>query len=145
MFADVLVGWKSRKQSSIATSTSEAEFAALSELCSEIIWYKQLVKDLRIEVNQAIMVFEDNTMCIQMATTDKMRSRSKHIDIKYHNVREAIKEKLIELQYCESEKNLADILRKPLNIQKHIEITEKLGICSAQTLNLEGCQGKLQA
>ena len=44
MFADTLVGWKSRKQSSIATSTAKAEFAALSELCSEIVWYKQLIR-----------------------------------------------------------------------------------------------------
>ncbi|XP_078234403.1 uncharacterized protein LOC144583733 [Pogona vitticeps] len=70
MFADTLVGWKSRKQSSIATSTVEAEFAALSELCSESVWYKQLLTDLRVD--QAITVYEDNTTCIQMATTEKM-------------------------------------------------------------------------
>ena len=128
-----LIGWKSRKQSSIATSTAEAEFAALSELCSEIIWYKLLIKDVKDEVNQAIKVFEDNTTCIHMASMEKMQSRSKHRDIKYHNVREAIKEKLIELQYCETERNIADMLTKHLSIQKHKEITEALGICSAQT------------
>ena len=60
-----------------------------------------------------------------MTTTEKMRSRSKHIDIKYHKVKEAIK-KLIELQYCETERNIADILTKPLSVQKHKEITEEL-------------------
>ena len=80
---------KSGKQSSIATSTAKAEFVALSELCSEIGWY-----NLRVIVVQATTVYEVNTTCIQIATTEKMRSRSKHIDIEYHNVREAIKEKL---------------------------------------------------
>ena len=82
LFANVLVGWKSRKPNSIATSTAEAEFAALSELCLEIIWYKQMIKDLRVEVNHSIKVFEDNTTCIHMAVTEKMQNRSKHVDIR---------------------------------------------------------------
>ena len=101
-------------------------------MCSELVWYKQVLTDLKIKVDQAITVFEDNTTCIQMATTEKMRSRSKHIDIKYHNVREAVKEKLIQLQYCETEKNVADILTKPLNVQRHRELTKELRVHSAQ-------------
>ena len=57
-----------------------------------------------------------------------MRNRSKHVDIKYHNVREAIKEKLIELQYCKTEKNIADVMTKPLNAQRHDERTKELGM-----------------
>ena len=52
-----------------------------------------------------------------MHSYEKMRNRSKHIDIKYHNVRKAIKEKLIELQNCKTERNIADILTNPLSVQ----------------------------
>ena len=68
----------------MATSTAAAEFVALSELCSEIIWYKQLVKDLKVETRGAIKVLEDNTTCIQMALTERVKNRSKHVDIMYH-------------------------------------------------------------
>ena len=52
-----------------------------------------MIKDLRIEAYNAIKVFKDNTTCIHMAVMEKMRNISKHVDIKYHNVKEAIKEK----------------------------------------------------
>ncbi|KAJ7319981.1 hypothetical protein JRQ81_019492, partial [Phrynocephalus forsythii] len=129
---DTLIGWKSRKQTFVATSTAEAEFATISEICSEVVWYKQILIDLKIKVEQAVTVFEDSTTCIQMATTDRMKCRSKHIDIKYHNGREAVKDKLIQLVYCETEKNLADNFIKPLSAQRHKELTENLGICSVQ-------------
>ena len=67
-----------------------------------------------------------------MAVTEKMRNRSKHVDIKYHNVREAIKEKLIELQYCKTEQNVADIMMKPLKSLRCDEITKELGMISVQ-------------
>ena len=70
------------------------------------------------EADQAITVFEDNTTCIQIATTGEKL--------------DAEKEKLIQLQYCETEENVADILTKPLSVQRHGELTEELGICSAQ-------------
>ena len=69
-FAETLVRWKSRKQAFVATSTAEAKFAALSEVCSELVWYKQVLIDLKIKVDQAITVSEDNTTYIQMATTE---------------------------------------------------------------------------
>lgn len=132
MFADILVGWKSRKQCFVATSTAEAEFTAISEICSEVGWYKQMLIDLKIKVEQGIAVFEVNTTCIQMATAERMKCRSKHIDIKDHNFRKAVKERLIQLVYCETEEDMADILPKPLSEQRHIELTENLGMYSVQ-------------
>ena len=85
-------------------------------------------KRLKIETNGAIKVMEDNTTCIHMAETGRVKNRSKHVDIKYHNVREAIKEKLIELEYCQTENNIADILTKPLSTQKHEKCVKELGM-----------------
>ena len=100
--------------------------------CSELTWYRQLTKDLKNETNDAIKVMEDNTTCIHMAETERVKNRSKHVDIKYHIVREAVREKLIELEYCKTEENIADILTKPLCAQKHEKCVNVLGLCCVQ-------------
>ena len=65
-------------------------------------------------------------------TTERMRCRTKNIDIKFCNVREAVKQKLIVLKYCGSENNLASIFTNPLSIQKHRAFMEQLGLHSEQ-------------
>lgn len=82
--AGSLIGWKSVRQRHVALSSAESEFAALSLMCSEMVWYKQLMQqDLGIPMLNPITVKEDNQAAIQMASSPGVQGGSKHTDIRF--------------------------------------------------------------
>lgn len=119
-----LVDWKTKKQTCIAMSSCEAEYASLSLLVTELVWYRQILKDLHIDHQGPIAVHEDNEACIQLAESERVHSRSKHVDLRYQNVKSAVREEQIRLVYC----SMADILTKPLSKIKHERSIELLGL-----------------
>ena len=128
IFGNTLVDWSVKKQAYLALSTCESEFASISQLCTSLVWIKQLMKDLGIDQNDPITVYEDNMACIKLANSEKVKTRSKHVDIRYHNVRQAVQEGIITLNYCPTEENLADILTKPLSEPKFIKGVQMMGM-----------------
>ena len=82
------------------------------------------------EVTLPITVFEDNMSCIHLATGEKVKSRSKHIDVKYHYVRDQVKENAVKIDHMPSERMLADLLTKPLSAARTAELKRGLLICS---------------
>ena len=82
------VTWKSQKQSCAALSTAEAEYMALSRTAQEAVWIRELNSDLGNQQSQPILIFEDNQSAISMAKNPQFHGRSKHINIKYHFIRE---------------------------------------------------------
>ena len=111
------VSWLSRKQSLVALSSTEAELISLSEACQEIIWFQYLLEDMDIKLNK-LKVFEDNQSVISIVKSDKIKSRTKHIGVKYHFVKETIENNNIDIHYCPTEKMVADILTKPTGFIK---------------------------
>ena len=125
---DSIVNWKTARQKFISLSSAESEYAALSELCTDLIFYKQLAKDIGIDLKEPISVNEDNQAVIQMVNSPKLKSRSKHTDIRYQNVKESVENGLIKLIYCETDKNIADCLTKVLGPTKHERVCIMLGM-----------------
>ena len=123
-----LVNWKTARQKFISLSSAESEYAALSELCIDLVYYKQLAQDLGIFLQDPITVNENNQAAIQMANSPNVKSKSKHTDIRYQNVKQNIENGLIELIYCETEKNIADCLTKALGPTKHERACNMLGL-----------------
>jgi hypothetical protein len=109
------VAWSSRKQDVVSISTTEAEFYALAETAKEVQWIIQLLKDFNIEQLEPVVIESDNQSCIKFVENEKFSNRTKHIDVRYHFVKDFINMKSIELQYCPTEHNVADMLTKPLN------------------------------
>ena len=97
-----------------ALSSAEAEYVAATLATQEAVWLRALLSDLGFPPQSATRLNEDNKSCIEMAKNPKFHARTKHIDIRYHFVRESIENKDIELVYCKSEDMLADIFTKPL-------------------------------
>ncbi len=122
------VSWLSKKQAIVALSTCEAEYVALSTATQETIWLRRLLDSLKTSPSGAITVMEDNQGAIAIAKNPVAHARTKHIDIRYHFIRETIQEGLIELHYCPTEKMLADILTKPLSKGRFHFIREAMGI-----------------
>lgn len=118
------VSWCCRKQKTVALSSTEAEYIAMAEACQEVIWLRRLCNEFGIQNNDATELRVDNQSCMKMVDNQKFSNRTKHIDIKYHFIQNIKEEGIVNLKYCESEKNVADVLTKPLNSIK-LEKNEK--------------------
>ena len=122
------VSWRSKKQTNVALSTAEAEYMALSSAAQEAIGMRQLLFDLKNKPTKPTVLFEDNQSCICIAKNPQFHGRTKHIRIKYHFVRDQVKENNIEIKYCNTEDIVADMLTKGLNVEKFINFRNMLGL-----------------
>ena len=123
------VPWKSKRQTVIALSSTEAEYIALCLAAQEAIWLKSLLlKSLGLKQSKAIKLYGDNQGAITLTRNPKTHYRTKHIDIKYHYIREAVEKEDIELVYCPTDRMVADILTKGLPRPKFDELRSLMGI-----------------
>eukprot|EP00253_Pinus_taeda_P008949 PITA_08949 len=109
-----LVSWFSKKQSSIALSTAEAEYVAAASCCTQLLCMMQTLQDFQITCTPPISILCDNTSAISISNNPVMHSKTKHIPIKYHFLREQVLEQKVKLEYVPSKEQVADILTKPL-------------------------------
>ena len=128
--AGATVSWKSKRQTVVALSSTEAEYIALCLAAQEAIWLRSLLESLGFKQSKATKLYEDNQGAIALTKNPKTHSRTKHIDIKYHYIREAVDKKDIELVYCPTDKMVADILTKGLPRPKFDELRSLMGITS---------------
>jgi hypothetical protein len=123
-FGNCAISWKSSKQKSVALSTTEAEYMALSLTARQLIWLKLAAKELRLSIQLALRC--DNNGSIELARHPKLNERSKHIDTHYHFTREHLEKKSFELFYVPSADNLADICTKALGKEIHNRLVDKI-------------------
>ena len=97
------ISWKSSKQTCVALSTAEAEYVALSAAAQEAVWLQQLSSDLLNRNIRETTIFEDNQSAICLAKSQQVHRRTKHIEIKYHFIRDLAEAGRIKLTYCAPE------------------------------------------
>lgn len=107
------VSWVSKKQTSVAKSSTEAEYLALSLAASEACWLRNICSDFCIDIPHVVM-YEDNMSTISLCNNEWKHGRLKHVDIHYHFIREKVRDKVIKLNYISSSEQIADICTKPL-------------------------------
>ena len=109
------MSWRSKKQTSVALSSAEAEYMALASAGQEAVWMRLLTAQLcGSQQMEAVTVFEDNQLAIQMTKNPQFHGRAKHIGIKFYFIRELVSDGTVKLQYCPTEEMIADILTKGL-------------------------------
>lgn len=123
-----LIGWSSRRQQTVASSTLHAEYIAVSEAAREAAWLRTLLGELGLEQPKATIVHCDNQGAMFLAKNPSTHTRTKHIDIRHHIIREMIESGEISLVYTKTEDQLADIFTKPLSGPRHSELVRKLGM-----------------
>lgn len=122
------LSWCCRKQQLVSLSTTEAEFVALSETTKELIWLKRLCKEFDIDIDETTNIFTDSQSCMKIITNDGFSDRSKHIDTKYHYTRDMVERSEVELVYCPTDENIADMLTKPLGSVKLAKLRRKANL-----------------
>ena len=126
-----LVSWFSKKQSSIALSTTEVEYAAAASCCTQILWMMQTLQDIQIKYSPPISIMCYNTSAIIISKNPIMHSKTKHIPIKYHFLCEQVLEQKVKLEYVPSKEQVADRFIEPLPREAFEYLRQKLGVFSA--------------
>ena len=104
----------SKKQMSMALSSTKAEYMAVTHVVQEGLWLRSLFSELSLLFQVPIRIFLDNTGAIALSTAAKFHQRTKHIDIRYHFIREHVDNGTFRLIWLPTHKNISDILMKPL-------------------------------
>ncbi|GJR55746.1 retrovirus-related pol polyprotein from transposon TNT 1-94 [Tanacetum coccineum] len=136
---DRLVSWSSKKQRSTAISTTEAEYIAMSGCCAQILWMRSQLKDYGFDFNK-IPLYCDNKSAIALCCNNVQHSRSKHIDIRHHFIREQVENRVVELYFVETNYQLADILTKALPRERFEFLLPRLGMKSLTPATLKRLQ-----
>ena len=122
-----LVSWFSKKQNCVALSTAEAEYVAAGNCVAQILWIRQQLRDFGLDYKE-VPIKCDNTSAINLTKNPIQHSRTKHIDIKHHFIRDHALKGDINLEFVCTKEQLADILTKPLDREKFIYIRTQLGM-----------------
>jgi hypothetical protein len=122
------VSWDSRKQRTVALSTTEAEYMALSEGVKEAIYLQRLLQELGADEMIGSVVFCDNKGSLRLAENPTFHARSKHIDIRHHFVRDVLRTKKVTLEHVPTDHQVADFLTKGLPKMKHSWCVESSGL-----------------
>jgi hypothetical protein len=124
-----LVAWMSKKQASISLSTAEAEYIAAGSCCTQLLWMKTLLGDYGF--SQDTMIINcDNTSAINISKNPVQHSRTKHIDIRHHFLRDLVESEVVSLSFIPTENQLADILTKPLDGSRFESLRKAIGVCA---------------
>lgn len=128
LFEKCTICWNTKRQASVAASSTEAEYMALFEAVREALWLRSLTAGINLHISKPIIIYEDNNGCICIASNPSSHKRSKHIDIKYHFSREQIEKNIIKLKFISTGNQLADVLTKPLPLAKFLEHRTGMGL-----------------
>ena len=110
------ISWQSKTQKSVALSTAEAEYMALSDAAKEAMHLRALLTVLGIDVEEKTVIYEDNQAAIKIAENPVLHDRTKHIDIRYHFVRELVEALKIDVVYINTKDMVADLMTKAVSV-----------------------------
>ncbi|KAJ9557526.1 hypothetical protein OSB04_012140 [Centaurea solstitialis] len=122
-----LVSWTSKKQNSVSTSTAEAEYVAAGICCVQVLWLRNQLQDYDIQLSK-IPIYCDNTSAIAIANNPVLHSKTKHIEVRYHFIRDHVMNGDIELHFVPTEYQFADLFTKPLDVTRFNMLISELGM-----------------
>jgi hypothetical protein len=123
-----LVSWQSQKQRLVALSSCESEYVAATAGACQAIWLAHLLGEIKVQETKAVVLNVDNKSAISLSKNPVFHERSKHIEIRYHFIRECVENRKIQVEFVRTEEQLADMLTKALGRGKLQEQRAKIGM-----------------
>jgi hypothetical protein len=123
-----LVTWRSKKQKVVARSSAEAEYRGMAQGVCELLWLRNLLRDLGFKPKQAMNLFCDNKAAIDISHNPVQHDRTKHVEVDRHFIKEKLEAKLIAFPFVPTEEQLADILTKAVSNKAFNDALGKLDI-----------------
>jgi hypothetical protein len=134
-FQNAPVSWCSKKQSVIALSSCEAEYVAGSLAACQANWLQSLLSEMKIIDNITVMLKIDNKSAINLAKNPVSHGKSKHIETRFHFLRDQVNKGKLSLEYCSTNDQQADILTKAVKRDQFLKLRREMGIVSFDSLN----------
>ncbi|KAH9685900.1 hypothetical protein KPL70_014158 [Citrus sinensis] len=129
MLSSCAVSWSSKKQPVVTLSTTKAEFIAAASCACQGVWMRSVLEKLGHAQNESTVIHCDNNSTIKLSKNPVLHGRSKHIDIRFHFLRDLTKDGTVKLVYCSTQNQIADIMTKPLKLEVFEALREGLGMC----------------
>jgi hypothetical protein len=126
-----LVSWSSKKQTSLALSTAEAEYVATGQCCAQLLWMRQTLWDFGYNLSKVPLLC-DNESAIRLEENPIEHSRTKHIDIWHHFLRDHRQRGDIDVCHISTENQLANIFTKPLDEKRFCRLRSELNVLDSQ-------------
>jgi hypothetical protein len=120
-----LVSWSSKKQNSVALSTTEAEYIAAGSCCAQILWMKATLNDFGIKFKQIPLLY-DNESAMKLTNNPVQHARTKHIDVRHYFIIDHQQKGDISIENVGTDDQLADIFTKPLNEKRFCKLSNEL-------------------
>ncbi|KAM1172663.1 hypothetical protein ACFX2G_023223 [Malus domestica] len=135
MLSSRVVSWYSKKQQVVTLSTTEAEFIAAASCACQAVWLRRILEELHCIQKKPTLIYCDNNSTIKLSKNPVLHGRSKHIDVRFHFLRDLTKAGVVDLVHCQSQDQIADILTKPLKLEAFEKLCGLLGVWSGSTIN----------
>ena len=128
MIGESAIAWSSKKQHIVTLSTTEAEYVAATSCSCQGIWLRRILHHPNEEQKKATIIKCDNSSSIKLTKNPVMHGRCKHIDVRFHFLRDLTRDGIMEVKHYHSQDQLADIMTKPLKLEALCKIRDELGI-----------------
>ena len=135
MLSGITVSWSSKKQPIVTLSTTEAEFVAATACACQVVWMRRILEKLSHAQDGCTTVMCDNSSTIKLSKNHVMHRRSKHIDVRFHFLRELTQDRVIELVHCGSQDQVPDLLTKVIKLESFVKLREQLEVCIMPEVN----------
>ncbi|RVW66685.1 Retrovirus-related Pol polyprotein from transposon TNT 1-94 [Vitis vinifera] len=135
LLSEGAVAWSSKKQPVVTLSTTEAEFVAAASCACQGVWMRRVLEKLGHSQGKCTTVLCDNSSTIKLSKNPVMHGRSKHIDVRFHFLRDLTREGVVELKHCGTQEQVADIMTKPLKLDVFLKLRELLGVSVVPRVN----------
>ena len=135
MLGTRVVSWSSRKQPVVTLSTMRAEFIQVASCACQGVWLRRILEKLGHVQGVCTTIYCDNSSAIKLSRNPVLHGRSKHIDVRFHFLRELTRDGIVELVHCSTQEQGSDIMTKPLKLEVFLKLRDKLGMCVMSGVN----------
>ncbi|TXG53998.1 hypothetical protein EZV62_019254 [Acer yangbiense] len=129
------MSWSSKKQPVVTLSTTKAAFIAAASYACQAVWLRRVLEKLGLTQGNSTTVFCDSSSAIKLSKNPVMRGRSKHIDMRFHFLRELTKIWTVKIIHCNTQEQVADVMTKPLKLEAFKKLRDLLGVHPEPVVN----------